>query len=322
MEVGDGGGFDVDAACDGDGDAESTRDDGSGADLIRGGGGGSDATCGSYSGSDAVCGGNGDSDMVSCGGGLTDAARGRGRRADATRGGGGRADAARGGGRVDVARGGDGRAVAACSGDGCADAGRDGVGGVDVSCNGGVDAARMISSSSTFSIELPRQQVFRHHLQIESLVGWIWGNSSSLSHGSNNHAGFIVRVEPRLDLQPWFAGLQSELLRFNDELRGNLLRSPVMLTPKSTASHQTSHMCRSRGDSRRGLPIRQAEYTSIEALGCNRSGIAAVPCRLAPSLLLSFIRKFASFFQLTSLLLKMVQLLGLSWAMYWGIQFP
>lgn len=217
-----------------------------------------------------------------------DAARGRGRRADATRGGGGRADAARddsgrtdaarGGGRVDVARSGDGRAVAARDGDGCADAGRDGVGGVDVSCNGGVDAARMISSSSTFSIELPRQQVLHHHLRIESLVGWIWRNSSSMSLGSNNHAGFIVWVEPRLDLQPWFAGLQSELLRFNNEFRGNLLQIPVMLTPKSTASHQTSHMCHSRGGSRRGLPVRQAEYTSIEALGCNRRGIAAVPC--------------------------------------------
>lgn len=225
--------------------------------------------------------------MVSCGGGLTDAARGRGRHADATRGGGGRADAARddsgrtdaarGGGRVDVACSGDGRAVAARDGDGCADAGRDGVGGVDVSCNGGVDAARMISSSSTFSIELPRQQVLHHHLRIESLVGWIWRNSSSMSLGSNNHAGFIVWVEPRLDLQPWFAGLQSELLRFNNEFRGNLLQIPVMLTPKSTASHQTSHMCHSRGGSRRGLPVRQAEYTSIEALGCNRRGIAAVP---------------------------------------------
>uniref|UniRef100_A0A0E0QXL1 DUF3778 domain-containing protein n=1 Tax=Oryza rufipogon TaxID=4529 RepID=A0A0E0QXL1_ORYRU len=76
-------------------------------------------------------------------------------------------------------------------------------------------------------------------------------------------------------------GLQSELLRFNDELRGNLLQIPVMLTPKSTASHQTSHMCHSRGGSRRGLPVRQAEYTSIEALGCNRRGIAAVPFDLS-----------------------------------------
>ncbi|BAS89709.1 Os04g0478000 [Oryza sativa Japonica Group] len=323
MEVGDGGGFDADAARDGDGDAESIRDDGSDADLACGGGGGSDATCGGDRGSDAVCGGGGDSVSVSCGGGLTDAARGGGGHADAARGGGGHAVAALGGdGSADVAPGGESCADAPRGGDGCAVAVRDGVGGADVSCNGGVDATRMISFSSTFSIELPRQHVLRHHLWIKSLVGWIWGNSSSLSLGSNNHAGFIVRVEPRLDLQLWFAGLQSKLVRFNDEPRGNLLWSPVMFTPKSTASHQTSHMCRFRGGSRRGLPVRQAEYISIEALGCNCRGPATVPYRFAPSLLLSFIIKFASFFQLTSLLLNMVQLLCLSWAMYWGIQFP
>uniref|UniRef100_A0A0E0LY96 DUF3778 domain-containing protein n=1 Tax=Oryza punctata TaxID=4537 RepID=A0A0E0LY96_ORYPU len=54
----------------------------------------------------------------------------------------------------------------------------------------------MVSTSSTFSINLARQQFLRHHLRlIESM---------------------------------------SELLGFNDEFRGNLLLSLVMLTPKST----------------------------------------------------------------------------------------
>ncbi|EAY74419.1 hypothetical protein OsI_02308 [Oryza sativa Indica Group] len=132
--------------------------------------------------------------------------------------------------------------------------------------------------------------------------------------------GLSFRVEHRLDLQSWFAGLQYELLRFNDELRGNLLRSPVMLTPKSTASQQTSHMCRFRGGNRRGFPVCQAECTSIEALGCSRRGIAVVPCRFAP-LLLSFIRKFASFFQLTSLVKDGPTLMFILGDVS-GIQFP
>uniref|UniRef100_A0A0E0JPH4 DUF3778 domain-containing protein n=1 Tax=Oryza punctata TaxID=4537 RepID=A0A0E0JPH4_ORYPU len=151
-----------------------------------------------------------------------------------------------GGGGVDAARGGSGTDVARDDGGGVDVAGGDDD-DADATCsgNGDADAARMVPSSSTFFIELPKT-----------------------------------------------ASLQLELLRFNDELHGNLLRSSVMLTPKSTASQQTSHMCRSRGGSR---SVYQAECTSIEALGCSHRGIAAVPCRFPLLLLLSFIMKFASF---------------------------
>jgi hypothetical protein len=54
------------------------------------------------------------------------------------------------------------------------------------------------------------------------------------------HAGFVVWVE-------------LTLLRFNDELRGHLLLSPVLLTPKSMAQQQTSVLCSLCGVNRMGI---------------------------------------------------------------------
>ncbi|EEC80467.1 hypothetical protein OsI_22676 [Oryza sativa Indica Group] len=96
-------------------------------------------------------------------GGGSDAARG---------GGGGGSDAARSDdGVADATRGRDGGAEAR-GGDSGTNAACDGGGGADATCSGGsgVDMAQMVSSSSTLSIELPRQQVLRHNLRIESLV--------------------------------------------------------------------------------------------------------------------------------------------------------
>uniref|UniRef100_A0A0E0MV90 DUF3778 domain-containing protein n=2 Tax=Oryza TaxID=4527 RepID=A0A0E0MV90_ORYRU len=72
-----------------------------------------------------------------------------------------------------------------------------------------------------------------------------------------------------------------ELLRFNDEPRGDPSLSPVTHTPKSIAQQQTSVLCRFRGGSRWGLTVCQTECTSFEAQDSSRRGFAADPCRLA-----------------------------------------
>ncbi|BAH92575.1 Os04g0297800 [Oryza sativa Japonica Group] len=64
-----------------------------------------------------------------------------------------------------------------------------------------------------------------------------------------NHAGFVIRVELEPSAQFQLTGLMLELLRFNDEPRGDPSLSPVMHTPKSTAQQQTSVLCRFRGGS-------------------------------------------------------------------------
>uniref|UniRef100_A0A0E0KHN0 DUF3778 domain-containing protein n=1 Tax=Oryza punctata TaxID=4537 RepID=A0A0E0KHN0_ORYPU len=76
-------------------------------------------------------------------------------------------------------------------------------------------------------------------------------------HWQGGFAGFVVRIELKL-------------LKFNDELRGQLLLSPGMLTPKSMVQQQTFNLCRYRGGNRRGSLVCQALCTSKEARGCNR----------------------------------------------------
>lgn len=67
---------------------------------------------------------------------------------------------------------------------------------------------------------------------------------------SRKHAEFVIRVElgPLVRFQS--TGLLLEFLRFNDELRGDPLLSPVKLTPISTAQHHTSVLCRFCGGNR------------------------------------------------------------------------
>ncbi|BAS72551.1 Os01g0537250 [Oryza sativa Japonica Group] len=263
MEAGDGG-CDVDAACDGDGDAETTRDDGDSADPVRGGGGGLEAVHGGGSCSDAVHGG--DLVAVHGGGGCAVATRGRGGGcgcAAAARGGGGCTDAARGGGACEVAARGGGSCAVAPRGGGAVPM-RPATTAV-VRMRPAVLAWMRYGWSPLLQSSPSCYQDSEFFATIFGLSHWLagFGEVLPLCLTALTMQGLSFRVEHRLDLQSWFAGLQYELLRFNDELRGNLLRSPVMLTPKSTASQQTSHMCRFRGGNRRGFPVCQAECTSI-----------------------------------------------------------
>ncbi|KAB8081751.1 hypothetical protein EE612_003253 [Oryza sativa] len=237
MEAGDGG-CDVDAACDGDGDAETTRDDGDSADPVRGGGGGLEAVHGGGSCSDAVHGG--DLVAVHGGGGSTDRVSGLAALPMAAA-------------ATDAAGRPPGERRRACG----------------AACCGAMRPAVLAWMRYGWSPLLQSSpscyQDSEFFATIFGLSHWLagFGEVLPLCLTALTMQGLSFRVEHRLDLQSWFAGLQYELLRFNDELRGNLLRSPVMLTPKSTASQQTSHMCRFRGGNRRGFPVCQAECTSI-----------------------------------------------------------
>jgi hypothetical protein len=97
-----------------------------------------------------------------------------------------------------------------------------------------------------------------------------------------NHTGFVIRVELGPPAQFRLTGSMLELLRFNDEPHGDPSLSPVTHTPKSTAQHQTSVLCRFRRCSRWGLTVCQAECTSFEAQDSSRRGFATDPCWLAP----------------------------------------
>uniref|UniRef100_A0A0E0AK39 DUF3778 domain-containing protein n=1 Tax=Oryza glumipatula TaxID=40148 RepID=A0A0E0AK39_9ORYZ len=78
------------------------------------------------------------------------------------------------------------------------------------------------------------------------------GLASLLCLISRNHAEFVIRVELGPHARFRSIGFLLEFLRFNDELRGEPLLSPVKLTPISTAQHHTSVLCRFRGGSRDG----------------------------------------------------------------------
>uniref|UniRef100_A0A0E0EYZ8 DUF3778 domain-containing protein n=1 Tax=Oryza meridionalis TaxID=40149 RepID=A0A0E0EYZ8_9ORYZ len=96
-------------------------------------------------------------------------------------------------------------------------------------------------------------------------VGWsmIW--FSLLFPSRRNRTWFVIQVELGPPAQFRLTGLMLEFLRFNDESRGDSLPSPVTHIPKSTAQQPTSVFCRSRGGSRWGLTVCQAECTSNEA---------------------------------------------------------
>ncbi|EAZ25730.1 hypothetical protein OsJ_09565 [Oryza sativa Japonica Group] len=137
----------------------------------------------------------------------------------------------------------------------------------------------------------------------------------SLFHGAGHlflsHLHHLSRTEA--DLQPFkcFFLEEETMLGFvirvelgpPDEPRGDPWLIPVTHTPKSTAQHQTSVLCRFRGGSRWGLTVCQADCTSFEAQGSSRRGFAADPCRLAPFsvLMLGYFRKVAFVVQLTLL---------------------
>uniref|UniRef100_A0A0E0HEP0 DUF3778 domain-containing protein n=1 Tax=Oryza nivara TaxID=4536 RepID=A0A0E0HEP0_ORYNI len=95
---------------------------------------------------------------------------------------------------------------------------------VAVCLNGSFQCQGSISQDShaspTTYVDPRRQQFVCHHSSSSVGMGtWIWAPSSHVFPNSLFHAEFVVRVE-------------LTLLRFNDELRGQLLLSMGMLTPK------------------------------------------------------------------------------------------
>ncbi|BAD52857.1 antigen-like protein [Oryza sativa Japonica Group] len=293
-KVGDGGGADpvrgsgggADPICGDGGGADQLRGNGGGSNAARGDGGGADPVRGGAGGSDAARGDGGGADPVRGGAGGSDAARGDGGGADPVRGGAGGSDAACGvcGGADPVRSGGSG-SVAARGDGGVADPVCSGGDGVDAACgdSGGARAVSHVVASSCFqlcrcfmvqaisfsaiSIISAGQKLICSHSSASSLkVGCSSDSSILLFPNRRNHVGFVIRVE----LGP------------PDEPRGDPLLSPVTHTPKSTAQHQTSVLCRFRGGSRWGLTVCQADCTSFEAQGSSRRGFAADPCRLAP----------------------------------------
>ncbi|KAB8081922.1 hypothetical protein EE612_003546 [Oryza sativa] len=111
-----------------------------------------------------------------------------------------------------------------------------------------------------------RQQFVCHHSSSSVGLGiWMWAPSSSVFPTSSFHARFVVRVE-------------LTLLRFNDELRGLLLLSPVM-PPQNLRLSSKPPFCAVFVEATGwGLPVCQACCTPKEAQGCIRRGIAAAPC--------------------------------------------
>ncbi|BAS71747.1 Os01g0304500, partial [Oryza sativa Japonica Group] len=147
-----------------------------------------------------------------------------------------------------------------------------------------VSASFMVQaiSSSTISIISARQKLICSHSSAPSLkVGCSSDSPFLLFPTRRNHTVFVIRVELGPPAQFRLTGLMLELLRFNDEPRGDPSLSPVTHTPKSIAQQQTSVLCRFRGGSRWGLTVCQTECTSFEAQDSSRRGFAADPCRLA-----------------------------------------
>uniref|UniRef100_A0A0E0ER66 Malectin-like domain-containing protein n=1 Tax=Oryza meridionalis TaxID=40149 RepID=A0A0E0ER66_9ORYZ len=108
-------------------------------------------------------------------------------------------------------------------------------------CLGSVGHDSQDFSSPSPYVDPKRQQFVCHHSSFSVGLGmWIWAPSSYMFPTSLFHAWFVVRVE-------------LTLLRFNDELRGHHLLSPVLPTPKSTAQQQTSVLCSICGVNRMGI---------------------------------------------------------------------
>lgn len=162
------------------------------------------------------------------------------------------------------------------------------------------------------------KSLFSHSNSFMLKVGWSLDLASLLFLISRNHAEFVIRVELRPHARLRLIGLMLELFRFNDNLH-ILLLSPVKLTSKFTAQHQTSVLCRFHGDSRWGLTAYQVECTSNESLGSSCHGIAVAPRRSAPFLLLSFIGKSTPLVQLNSHFNRVALCFQILSVMYWGL---
>uniref|UniRef100_A0A0E0PQS4 DUF3778 domain-containing protein n=1 Tax=Oryza rufipogon TaxID=4529 RepID=A0A0E0PQS4_ORYRU len=136
-------------------------------------------------------------------------------------------------------------------------------------------------SSSTISIVSARQKLICSHSGAPSLkVGCSSDSPFLLFPNRRNHAGFVIRVELGPPTQFRLTGSMLELLRFNDEPRGDPSLSLTTHTPKSTAQQQTSVLCRFRGGGRWGLTVCQAECTSFETQGSNVAASPQIPVDL------------------------------------------
>nr|XP_015633343.1 uncharacterized protein LOC4331398 isoform X2 [Oryza sativa Japonica Group] len=114
---------------------------------------------------------------------------------------------------------------------------------------------------------------------------------------SSIHVEVIVRVEHRLSVRLWSAGILLVFLRFNDDFHGNHWLSPVK-PPTYLRLNSKAQLVPNPWRQPEGSLAGQMGSTFEEALGCNRRGNAADLRRLYSLLLLyQMIWKFASIIQ-------------------------
>ncbi|KAB8089892.1 hypothetical protein EE612_014924 [Oryza sativa] len=147
----------------------------------------------------------------------------------------------------------------------------------------------------------------RHHLaSLKLKVSWVLDASSISFLCSSIHVEVIVRVEHRLSVRLWSAGMLLVFLRFDDDFHGNHWLSPVK-PPTYLRLNSKAQLVPNPWRQPEGSPTGQMGSTFEEALGCNRRGNAADLRRLYSLLLLyQMIWKFASIIQSLPSFRKMV----------------
>lgn len=138
----------------------------------------------------------------------------------------------------------------------------------------------------------------RHHLaSLKLKVSWVLDASFISFLCSSIHVEVIVRVEHRLSVRLWSAGILLVFLRFNDDFHGNHWLSPVK-PPTYLRLNSKAQLVPNPWRQPEGSLAGQMGSTFEEALGCNRRGNAADLRRLYSLLLLyQMIWKFASIIQ-------------------------
>ncbi|BAS97146.1 Os06g0265100 [Oryza sativa Japonica Group] len=115
----------------------------------------------------------------------------------------------------------------------------------------------------------------RHHLaSLKLKVSWVLGASSISFLCSSIHVEIIVRVEHRLSVRLWSAGMLLVFLRFDDDFHGNHWLSPVK-PPTYLRLNSKPQLVPNPWRQPEGSLAGQAGSTFEEALGCNRRGNAA-----------------------------------------------
>jgi hypothetical protein len=115
----------------------------------------------------------------------------------------------------------------------------------------------------------------RHHLaSLKLKVSWVLGASSISFLCSSIHVEIIVRVEHRLSVRLWSAGMLLVFLRLDDDFHGNHWLSPVK-PPTYLRLNSKPQLVPNPWRQPEGSLAGQAGSTFEEALGCNRRGNAA-----------------------------------------------